>query len=112
MSPPPTEALSPAPGALEPLRPFARRILDRQLGRNTQLFAEAVGALETPEARFPYVRILASLVETAHPEWAQAPQKETLISDLVAALSGGTLGTAEVADVVRVRDEERGITTG
>ncbi len=110
MSPSPPEADAPEP--LAPLQPFGRRILDRQIGRNAQLFAEAVGALETPEARFPYVRILTALVETAHPEWAQAPQKETLIPDLVAALSGRTLAAAEVAAVVRVRDEERGITAG
>ncbi len=115
MSPIPPGADAPDATVPEPLAPlprFDRRILDRQIGRNAQLFAEAVGALETPEARFPYVRILTALVETAHPEWAQAPQKETLISDLVTALSGGTVDAAEVADVVRVRDEERGITTG
>ena len=33
-------------------RPPARRILDRQVGRNAQLFAEAVGALGTAEARY------------------------------------------------------------
>ena len=100
-----------APEALAPVGPYARRILDRQVGRNAQLFAEAIGTLETPEARFRYARILVSLIETAHPEWAQAPQKEALISDLVAALSDGALDPAEIADVVRVRDEERGITT-
>lgn len=91
---------------------FDRRILDRQVGRNAQLFAEAVGALGTPEARFPYVRILVSLVETAHPEWNQAPQKDTQIAGVVAALSGQTLASDEVAAVVRVRDEERGLGAG
>ncbi|MGB3541469.1 DUF4290 domain-containing protein [Rubrivirga sp.] len=86
-----------------------RRILDRQVGRNAQLFAEAAGDLPSPEARFPYVRILVSLIENAHPEWSQAPQKATQIADLLVNLSNQTLDRAEVADVVRVRDEEKGL---
>ena len=91
---------------------FARRILVRQVGRNAQLFAEAVGALGSAEERFPYVRILVSLVETAHPEWNQAPQKDRQIADVVVALSGGALDADEVAAIVRVRDEERGVVYG
>ena len=90
--------------------PYARRIVDRQLGRNAQLFAEAIGALPTAAERFRYLRILVALVESAHPEWGQAPQKGALIADLVGTLSDGALDAAEVADVVRVRDEERGVT--
>ena len=90
----------------------SRRILDRQVGRNAQLFAEAVGALATPAERFPYVRILVSLVETAHPEWNQAPQKDRQIAEVVAALSDRALDADEVAAVVRVRDEERGVVYG
>ncbi|MDT0633035.1 DUF4290 domain-containing protein [Rubrivirga litoralis] len=88
--------------------PYDRRILDRQVGRNAQLYAEAVGALPSPAERYPYVRILVSLIETAHPEWGQAPQKASQISELAAALSDGTLDRSEIADAVRVRDEERG----
>ena len=91
--------------------PYARRILDRQIGRNAQLFAEAVGALPGPEERFAYVRILVALIESAHPEWNQAPQKDALIADTAVALSDRTLDAAEVAAVVRVRDEERGVVT-
>ena len=101
--------MSPTPPTSTPGGPTPRRILDRQVGRNAQLFAEAVGALGTPEERFPYVRILVSLVETAHPEWNQAPQKDTQIADVVVALSDRSLDAAEVAAVVRVRDEERGV---
>ena len=86
-----------------------RRILDRQVGRNAQLFAEAAGALPTPQERFPYVRILVALVENAHPEWSQAPQKAGQIADLLVSLSNNTLDHAEVSDVVRVRDEEKGL---
>ena len=88
--------------------PAARRILDRQVGRNAQLFAEATAELATPAERFPYVRILVSLIEHAHPEWSQAPTKPDRVAELAVALSDGALDAGEVADVVRVRDEERG----
>jgi hypothetical protein len=68
--------------------------------------------LPTAEERFAYVRILIALIESAHPEWAQAPRKDTLIADTIVALSDGALDAAEVAAVVRVRDEERGVVTG
>lgn len=89
--------------------PYDRKILDRQVGRNAQLFAEAIGELESPAERFPYVRILISLIENAHPEWNQAPQKADQIAEVAVALSGRALDRSEVADVVRVRDEERGL---
>ena len=88
---------------------YDRRILDRQVGRNAQLFAEATGALGSPEERFPYVRILVSLIENAHPEWSKAANKATRIAELAVALSNETLDRQEIADVVRVRDEERGL---
>ncbi len=85
------------------------KILDRQVGRNAQLFARSIADLGAPAERYPYLRILVALVETAHPEWSQAPNKDQQIAELVAQMSDGTLATQEVADVVRVRDEERGI---
>lgn len=88
---------------------YDRRILDRQVGRNAQLFAEATGALPSAKERFPYVRILVALIENAHPEWSQAPQKPKQVAELAVALSNRTLDPTEVADVVRVRDEERGL---
>jgi hypothetical protein len=90
---------------------YDRRILDRQVGRNAQLFAEALAALPSAEERVPYVRILVSLIENAHPEWSQAPQKAEQVAELAVALSNRTLDPQEVADVVRVRDEERGLGT-
>ena len=86
-----------------------RRILDRQVGRNAQILARATSELGTPAERFAYLRILVSLVETAHPEWSQAPHKPDRVAELVVALSDGALDRGEVADVVRVRDEERGV---
>ena len=88
-----------------------RRILDRQLGRNPQLLAEATAGLPTAAERFAYLRILVSLIETAHPEWSQAPTKPERIAELVVALSDGGLSAAEVVGVVQVRDEERGLGT-
>ncbi len=89
--------------------PYARRLLDRQIGRNAQLLAEGLAELPTPEARFPYVRILVSLIESAHPEWNGSPQKDRQVADLAQSLSAGALSADEVAAVVRVRDEERGV---
>ena len=88
---------------------YDTKITDRQVGRNAQLFARAIADLDGPERRYPYLRILVSLVEVAHPEWSQAPQKDRQIAELAVAMSEGTLVPQEVADVVRVRDEERGV---
>ena len=44
-----------------------------------------------PRSGFPYLRILVSLVENAHPEWNQAPQKDQQIAELIYHLSGKTL---------------------
>ena len=87
---------------------YDEKIRDRQVGRNAQLFARAIADLETAEERYPYLRILVSIIEQAHPEWNQAPQKDRQIAHLVDNLSDGTLDQDEVAEVVRVRDEERG----
>ena len=86
-----------------------RRILDRQVGRNAQQLATALAEIETPAERFPYLRILVSLIENAHPEWNQIAGKDRQIAELIVQMSGHTLEAAEVAAVVRVRDEERGI---
>ncbi len=82
-------------------------ILDRQIGRNAQLFAQSIADLGTAEERFPYLRILVSLVEQAHPEWKQLPQKDRQIAQLICELSRRALGEDEVAEVVRMRDAER-----
>lgn len=82
------------------------KIIDRQVGRNAQLFAQAIGEMPTPADRFPYLRILISVIESAHADWSQAPGKDKLIADLSVRLSDGTLDGGEVAEVVRVRDLE------
>lgn len=87
---------------------YDEKIKDRQVGRNAQLFARAIADLETPEERYPYLRILVSIIEQAHPEWNQAPKKDRQIAHLVGTLSDGALDQDEVAEVVRVRDGERG----
>lgn len=88
---------------------YNTKITDRQVGRNAQLLAQSIAALEEPAARYPYLRILVSLIESAHPEWSQAPLKDQQIAELIVQMSAGTLAAPEVAGVVRVRDEERGI---
>lgn len=87
------------------------KLIDRQVGRNAQLFARAIADLDDPADRYPYLRILVSLIEQAHPEWGQAPEKDRQIAELVRDLSGGQLAKEEVALVVRARDEERGYRT-
>ncbi len=84
------------------------KIIDRQVGRNAELFAESIAKMESPEERYPYLRILISIVEQAHPELNQAPKKDRQVANLVAALGRHLLDLDEIADVVRVRDEERG----
>ena len=84
------------------------KIVDRQVGRNAELFAQAITNLESPEKRYPYLRILISIVEQAHPEWNQAPQKDRQMAQMISKMSDDLLDVDEVAEVVRVRDEERG----
>ncbi len=82
-------------------------MVDRQVGRNAELFAGSISQMESAESRYPYLRILISIIEQAHPEWNQAPQKDEQIAALIAKMASD-LNVSEVADVVRVRDEERG----
>lgn len=88
---------------------YIGKIVDRQVGRNPELFAQAVARLDTRERRYPYLRILISIIEQAHPEWNQAPHKDYQIAHVVHIMSQGALDQDEIAEVVRVRDEERGI---
>ena len=87
---------------------YEDKIIDRQIGRNAQLFAQSIAELDTPERRYPYLRILVSVIEQAHPEWGQAPEKDAQIGSLVNELSQGVIDAEETAEVVRARDEERG----
>lgn len=87
---------------------YEEKMIDRQVGRNAELFAESVAELETAEERYPYLRILVSLVEQAHPEWKQTPGKDEQIAELLNRMSKDTLDEEEVAEIVRVRDKERG----
>lgn len=87
---------------------YDQPMVDRQTGRNAELFAQSLAEMPTPEERYPYLRILVSLVEQAHPEWNQAPHKDRQIANLLRRMSRGGLDEEEVMEVVRVRDEERG----
>ena len=84
------------------------KIVDRQVGRNPELFAMAIAELETKEERYAFLRILISVLEQAHPEWNQAPTKDRQIAHSISMMSKGKLEMDEVSEVVRVRDEERG----
>lgn len=86
---------------------YKNKIVDRQVGRNAQLFAQAISELEDAGDRYPYLRILVSIVEQAHPEWNQVSEKEEQVANLVTRLSQDNLDREEVKEVVRVRDAER-----
>lgn len=88
--------------------PYRDKIVDRQVGRNAELFAETVGAMDTPDERYPYLRILISVLEQAHPEWNQAPTKDRHIAQIVFKMSRGQILMDETAEIVRLRDEEKG----
>jgi hypothetical protein len=87
---------------------FNKKVADWQVGRNAELFANAIAEIDTPEMRYPYLRILISIVEQAHSEWNQAPHKDRQIANAISIMSEGKLERDEIAEVVRVRDEERG----
>ena len=86
---------------------YSREILDRKVGRNAQLFAQAIARLDTPRDRFPYLRILVSLIEEAHPEWEKPEKKCRQVARLAGQMSEGALCEKEVTSVVKVRDDER-----
>ncbi len=87
---------------------YQTKIIDLQVGRNAEFFACAIARLPSPDRRYGYLRILISIIEQAHPEWNQASSKPQQITFLVSRMSNGALEEEEVAEVVRVRDDERG----
>jgi hypothetical protein len=87
---------------------YDARMVDRQIGRNAELFAQSIAEIDSKEERYPYLRILVSLIEQAHPEWRQAPNKAEQMTNLACELSGDALDAEEVEEVVTVRDRERG----
>lgn len=87
---------------------YDTKMVDRQVGRNAELFAQSIADLDSREERYPYLRILVSLIDQAHPEWRQAPNKAERIAELACELSGDELDAKEVQKVVQVRDKEHG----
>jgi hypothetical protein len=86
------------------------KISDRQVGRNAELFARKIGAIPTKEERYGYIRILVAIIEQAHPEWNQAAHKANQIAHLIHRMSHGDVDQDEVKEIVKLRDEERGVT--
>ncbi|PQJ34648.1 DUF4290 domain-containing protein [Salinibacter sp. 10B] len=87
---------------------YDSRMVDRQIGRNAELFAQSIAEIDSKEERYPYLRILVSLIEQAHPEWQQSPHKAEQMARLADELSEGGLDVEEVKEVINVRDRERG----
>lgn len=88
---------------------YRDKIIDRQIGRNAELFALAVGEKQTKEERYPYIRILISILEQARPEWNQSPLKDRQMAHIVFKMSRGAVPMDETAEIVRLRDMERGL---
>jgi hypothetical protein len=97
-----------SPSTSQTVMNYEDKIVDRQVGRNGDLFAVSIGEMETREERYPYLRILVSIVEQAHPEWNQAPTKDQQISMLIFRMSRGSIDREEVSEIVQLRDAERG----
>lgn len=87
---------------------YDTKMVDRQVGRNAELFAQSIAELDSAEERYPYLRILVSLIDQAHPEWRQAPNKAERMADLACEMSGDELDHDELIEVVQVRDKEHG----
>lgn len=86
---------------------YDQKLVDRQVGRNAQLFAQSIADLDSKEERYPYLRILISIIEQAHPEWSQAPHKEDQITELIQTMCDGAIEGEEIVEVVRRRDKEK-----
>lgn len=87
---------------------YEHKIVDRSVGRNADLLAIEVGKMPTAEERYPYIRILISIIEQAHPEWNQAPNKDKQVAHLIFHMSHGGIDREETANICRLRDDERG----
>lgn len=90
---------------------YNEKMFNRQLGRNAQQFAQAIGRMETPEARHPYLRQLVAVIEEARPEWAEVAHKGALYTHLVRELCGPLVTDEEIDAAVRARDAERVLAT-
>jgi hypothetical protein len=104
----PVAPLGPPKGSHRRSMEYKDKIVDKQVGRNSDLLAQSIAALPTKEERYPYLRILVSVIEQAHPEWNQAPSKDRQVGNLVFRMSRGELAVEEVSEIVRLRDAERG----
>ncbi|MCS7081752.1 MAG: DUF4290 domain-containing protein [Bacteroidetes bacterium] len=82
------------------------KIVDRQVGRNAQLYAQAIAQIPDKVRRYPHLRVLISIIEQAHPDWAQAPQKDRRIAELIRAMEP-SLEVGELLEVVRAMEQER-----
>jgi hypothetical protein len=86
---------------------YSDKLVDRQVGRNTQLYAQTIGMMDSAEERYPHLRILIGLIEQAHKEWGRGRGRMRRITNLAASLSKGKLDKKEVAEVAEILDAER-----
>lgn len=88
---------------------YSDKIVDRQVGRNTQLYAQAIGLMDSAEERYPHLRILIGLIEQGHGDWSRGKGRLRRITNLADQLSKGALDKKEVAEVAEMLDAERSL---
>ena len=68
-------------------------MVDRQVGRNAELFAQSVAWLDARESRYPYPRLLLSPTDQTPAEWRQRPHALPRIAALAPQPSAPQLDT-------------------
>lgn len=83
--------------------------LNRQIGRNAHLLAEAISRMETAGERHPYVRMLIDVLEQRRPDWALVEDQRTLYVHVIAHMSGNAIPEEDIDLALRVRQIERSL---
>lgn len=83
--------------------------LNRQIGRNAHLLAEAISRMETAEERHPYVRMLLDVLEQRRPDWALVEDQRALYLHVVGHMSGNAIPEEEIDLALKVRKIERSL---
>jgi hypothetical protein len=83
--------------------------LNRQIGRNAHLFAEAITRMETAEERHPYVRMLIDVLEQRRPDWSLVEDQRALYMHVIGQMSGNAIAEEEIDLALNVRKIERSL---
>lgn len=88
---------------------YSDKVVDRQVGRNAQLYAQSIGLMDTAEERYPHLRILIGLIEQGHGDWGRGKGRLRRIVTLAGQLSKGAIDKDEIAEVAEMLDAERSV---